>query len=169
MKNADNPIYLYQLLTFRNSELYMIECIDEKDFYINENKKILLFKTIELLKKYSIEKNIELTVEDLAEEKIDLDMLRNWLDTTSTSINSVEFLILWNFFDDVAFSIGSVFLGSEDRYSSCYSKLFHGNNLPAINTSGKKYTPEWDKEELEKIRQVMNSGMEIFEESATYY
>ncbi|MBP1046601.1 hypothetical protein I6N96_09905 [Enterococcus sp. BWM-S5] len=167
--NDEETVYLYQLLIYKQLKQYVIECIDEKDFYVSEQEKILLFQNKEDIEKYVKRNKIDLEESDMAEETIDLDKLAHWLNEKQIAFDNSEFLTLWNFFDDVSFSIKKIFIGNGNDYDNIYVKLFHGNNLPTINTSGKEYVPEWNDNEIIKIRNVMKAGLELFGDNICIY
>ena len=58
-------------------------------------------------------------------------------------------------------SISSDFLGNDDKLTTLYSKFVYGSNFPVLNTSGKVYTPCFDKEELAQIEEVKSDMLRI--------
>lgn len=165
----DDSTYFCQELVYRKSKLYVIEYMAEKDFYINVQNKILLFQNKKDIKKYTEKAKISIKEEDILEERINLDKLVNWLKEENSVVNNSEFLTLWNFFDDVSISIGKTFIGNNNDYDRVYTKLFYGNNLLAINTSGKEYNPEWNESEVIQFNRVMENGLKLFQENIEIY
>ncbi|MGX7263944.1 hypothetical protein [Enterococcus crotali] len=141
---------------YQKKKLLTVWYTDDKDGFVTKGRKILFFKN------YCIENRI---ICEENEVSFDIDWLIHWYVSNSEEINEKEMLDIWNIFTDLAYSIDEHFLGDEDNYNQVYSKLFYGNNLPTINKSGRIYTPDWSKEEIEEIRAVMKNGVELFERS----
>ena len=43
-----------------------------------------------------------------------------------------------------------------------YHKLFYGNHLPSMTPDGSEYIPQWNQEELDLLRAVLNEGLTLF-------
>lgn len=72
-------------------------------------------------------------------------------------------LEFWNIAGDLANSVNASFQGNlKDALTDhIYQKLFYGNNLPEINTSGRKYTPEFTEEEYTKLMDILADGVDL--------
>lgn len=79
-------------------------------------------------------------------------------------------LTMWNLIDDIANSLSVPFLGQRrtEQIDKIYDKLFFGNNLPAINTSGKTYTPVFTKAERKKLDEILRDGLLVVEHALSH-
>lgn len=66
-------------------------------------------------------------------------------------------LEIWNITTDLAESIGAAFTGSrrDALTDHIYEKLFYGSNLPAVNRSGKHYTPLFTPAERKRLLEIL--------------
>ncbi|MBP5438967.1 MAG: hypothetical protein J6Y30_13405 [Treponema sp.] len=67
----------------------------------------------------------------------------------------------WNIIDDLSKTLEIDFIGNHDDYTNLYSKFVYGSNILALNTSGKKYIPTFDKEEKIKIANVTEDMIKV--------
>ena len=133
---------------------------DDKDTIIMRNNSILSYSEASDLNEYcqnlGIITNTEIT-------EYNLDQFYEWLSSDKTNIDCKEFLNFWNIANDLAYSAGDIFYGDNDDAYNVYDKLFHGNNLPSVNTSPYKYIPVWPDDEIEVIEKAIQSGLSLFE------
>jgi len=95
----------------------------------------------------------------------DFDEVASWCQLpTAAGVNCKSFLNAWNFFDDLA----ELHDRRDTPYSmlsrakqQSYDKIFWGNNLPSLTPPGESFTPMWQAEELDGIRQVMEAGLAL--------
>lgn len=71
------------------------------------------------------------------------------------------FLDRWNVVGDIAKTLNLDFIGNHDDYTYLYSKFVYGSNIPALNTSGKKYIPTFDEEEKQQIENISKDMIRI--------
>jgi len=86
-------------------------------------------------------------------------------------VNCENILAVWNLFTDVSFSAKHSFLGDSKLrlIRKIYDKIFWGNNLPAITPKNEKYIPVWEKSEINKIKEILLQGYQIFEKVIKNY
>jgi hypothetical protein len=95
---------------------------------------------------------------------LDLDAVVAWLARPSTAPVDCELLLdAWNFFTDVASSVGVPFPDRGKAKDRVYDKLFHGNNLPVITPPGEHYTPTWSAQERTILGRVLSHGLSIWQ------
>lgn len=123
------------------------EC-EESLFLLDSKGNLLFWNAVEELKK------------NLPSISFDDDVTYYNFNTFEYS-DCEDFLNKWNIVDDLSKSIGMDFIGNDDDYTSLYSKFVYGSNIPALNTSGKKYVPKFSEEELEKIENVKKDMIKI--------
>lgn len=72
-------------------------------------------------------------------------------------------LEFWNIVGDLADSIKAPFCGNlqDDLTNEIYEKLFYGNNLPEINTSGQNYMPQFTDEEWRKLKEILLEAFSV--------
>ncbi len=175
---------LYYPLWYRldNKDRYLIwysveEVNEDLDgVVLDSNGKIRVFVSLDALAAYAQVENISLEVENIFPKQDELnlhnlDTVVKWLKAKHskteglTSINPNEFLTVWNLFTDVSRSTGGNFDIDRDFTKMIYSKLFWGNNLPAVTPEGKCYIPVWSRNEKKIIREVMSQGLKMFRNS----
>jgi hypothetical protein len=133
---------------------------DELDGFEVEDNRLIWFKQENNMKKFCYEKNISFSDEVIS---FDIEQLSAMIKYKPEEFDCKLILDMWNIFSDVSKSVNQHFIGDDDMAYNIYSKIFYGNNLPAINTSGKKYIPLWNKEELETIYEILYQGISILE------
>ncbi len=84
-----------------------------------------------------------------------------YLPSSETQQVDCEFLLnFWNLFTDIAHSIALEFEPTKTKQADkCYNKLFAGCNT-AVNVGN--YIPEFNRKELEFIRELMKRGIDIY-------
>lgn len=155
-------IYNIVVLTYDDIEYYIIWYSEDKEgFILKENtKKVMKFKNIDDAKKFAIKNNINLE-NHIAKINFNKDLLYQ------DDIDSKIILSFWNNISDLSKSLKVDFIGDDDTnedINNIYSKLFHGNNLPAyIGDRKRLYVPKWTKKEKSIIKQIVSQGLEILE------
>lgn len=78
-------------------------------------------------------------------------------------------LDFWNIVADIAHSNKVPFEGDKkDNLTNCvYDKLFYGNNLPEINTSGRTYVPQFTENEFKRLTAVLVEGVVLIKRIRT--
>ena len=128
---------------------------------MNHKGLVLVFRTYEALVSFAIAEKLSL------EQKFDpaffnLDVVEKWLSCKRPAqLDCVAFLNAWNLLADLSESIGGSFDPDKDKTRKIYSKLFWGNNLPAVTPAGKHYKPLWPGQESRIIRQVLRHGLSL--------
>lgn len=154
MMNVD--LYLTKLV-YNNREYYMLYIQDEKDRYLTDlNGNISFFTKKEEAMLYAETLNKTVIDDDIVfSYPADQCFLQN--------IDPIIALEFWNFFSDVAYSVGEKFWGDEkeDSINNLYAKLFYANNLPSIRGNGELYIPEWKDHEKRLLQIIIDSGMQI--------
>lgn len=139
---------------------YMLWFTGEDDGFISELSKPLLFSNFNDLDKYA--KNINIKLEsDLT--VYNFEAITNWIENPKSPSKYELFLDSWNFFNDLSKSTDSPFKGNFDSGNTVdvYNKLFYGLNLPTLKKNGEEFTPKWDEQEIEKLRDVLEDGISI--------
>jgi hypothetical protein len=118
------------------------------------------FATLSELIGYAGRHHISLCSED-DPRPLDLDRIRGWLGTLdSAAVECSSFLDAWNLFEDLASNVRGkrvyLGLGRDDR---AYYKLLYGCNLPVFTPPGKKFVPEWTRQEIKRMARVFVSGL----------
>lgn len=128
---------------------YLIWCTDESDYFLAKKGTVVHFSKKSLADKYCVEHAFgEPSFASYDFDSIDYK-------------NCNDFLGKWNIIDDLAKTLEIDFVGSHDEYTNLYAKFVYGSNLPALNTSDKKYVPVFDKEEQKQIETIINAMIEI--------
>jgi hypothetical protein len=96
----------------------------------------------------------------------DLEAVAAWLaDPHADTVICSEFLAAWNLFGDIARSCprsGVNFTDRDSHLGAVYEKLFYGNNLPSVTPPGEHYAPEWSRDEIAGLRDVLQEGLNMF-------
>lgn len=145
---------------YSKHKYYFIWKSDENDVFFTQNDKIIFWNDICSLSEFCEINNINFA--DEKEIVYNIDCCENWCNSISEDIDCSTILNLWNIFSDLHSSIGVEFEGSLEHYNSVYDKLFYGNNLPCINTTSKKYLPTFDDDEIQRIKEMMMKGINLF-------
>ena len=72
------------------------------------------------------------------------------------------YLDFWNIINDAMRSVEQDFIGDDKLYVGIYDKLFFGLNL-LIRPEDEKYIPVWSQEEILKLKEIMNMGIDFFD------
>jgi hypothetical protein len=156
----------YYNLRFRLDacEAYLIWFSDERDgVVLQADGKVPCFSCVDDLMQYAVLRNFSVDSEDA--NLHDLDAIARWLAGSATeTVECVNFLNIWNLFDDFSRSVAGNFDAERKLTNKIYDKLFWGNNLPAVTPVGKHYDPIWTKRELKIMREVLGVGLTLFRE-----
>ena len=99
-------------------------------------------------------------MQDDSEFLLDLDRLELWL-VDCGDFDPVLVMDAWNFFADLARSLGQSVDSQAEYENDIYEKLFFSLNLPAVNRGGLKYEPDWSEAQLDCIAEVMRTGLSL--------
>jgi hypothetical protein len=95
-------------------------------------------------------------------EILDLDKVNEWL-TTREEMNPQLILDAWNFFGDLARSVGKEIETRSAYEMDVYEKLFLSLNL--LTTDGPLYEPDWSETQLDCIADVIRNGQSLLSEA----
>jgi hypothetical protein len=157
----------YYILWYRldGSDSFLIWYSDEKDgVFVDADGFVPSFKDAGSLLKYAQERNIGVDTEGPV--LLNLDVLSRWLKENDVALidpNGVNGA--WNLFADVSHSIEGGFDANQRLTQKIYNKLFRGCNLPSVTPEGESYHPAWTKRELNIMRDVLSSGLQMFRSS----
>lgn len=155
----------YQLDTQKQYLVWVTDLeSDAKDIILLDAHGCLLtFNHLPSLYEYTMANQLTITEEPLT--LFDLDWIQNWThNPLASTVDCVAMLNAWNLFSDIWQSVKhgrSHFQAIEESNLAIYNKLFYGNNLPGIVPDGAHYIPEWDKDEISRIRDVLAAGLEM--------
>lgn len=157
-----NFVVEYYIVQFNDEKTlkYTIWYTNDKDGFVSEHGKILFFDCVESLKEFCDSKNIIIADDDKISCVYDFGYLKKWLLSPNDRFNCSTMLNFWNVISDASKSMDVVFIGDDkenEAVNQLYSKLFYGCNLPAINTSGKKYIPKWTQKEIDCLAEILSA------------
>ena len=92
-------------------------------------------------------------------EEYRIDEIEKWVNTESIEVDCRMILEFWNIVDDISESVKKSIYKRTDISERIYEKLFYGNNLKSINTSGREYVPKWSDEELEVLKNILKQAL----------
>lgn len=144
------------------SSFYCIWFTGNTDGFITEKGRLKYFYDNSELKDYCNTMKINL---QNSETRYDLDRISDKVFLDISEKDCCELIDCWNIFSDIARSVNEDFYGNKKELNDLYSKLFYGCNLQIINTSNKKYIPEWSEEERTFIDNIMINGINIVKKS----
>lgn len=128
------------------------------------DNRVPSFKTAADLLAYSEARG--LLVADEQPALHDLDAVAAWLaEPQGDTVACSDFLAAWNLFGDIARScpqFSASFADRDKQLRMVYEKLFWGSNLPSVTPPGEHYTPEWSRDEVTDIRQILQDGLDMF-------
>jgi hypothetical protein len=148
-------------ITLNYKSCYLIWCSDSLEKVLSINGMTPKFASFENLLKFSSLNKIEL-INEVA--YYNLDNIKLWCNSPTLKIEAKLFLNAWNLFGDLAAAYPESHLKYESltqKHIRQYNKLFYASNLPCINTTSKKFYPEWSPRELVNIRTIFLYGFEI--------
>lgn len=135
---------------------------NNEDCVYTSGGKVIVFLSEEKAR-YKAEK-LDITVTNTC--LYDLEHLFYWIEMHSKEMDCNFLIDFWNLFSDIAYSVGKELEPIKTRRSRrCYNKLFWGLNLPAVTPKNCVYEPVFTKKERKLIREIMHTGLEIFEKN----
>lgn len=151
-------------IRFEDRDGWLIWCSDKADgVLLDEQKRVLVFSTLEAVDLFAASQGIE--VRRSQTRCIDFDSSPG---NPVTPLDCDRALRLWNLVEDIERSQGNLKPVKDGANVSAYDKLFHGNNLPAVNQSGKTYVPSFSLEELEEFQNILKRGLRILKTQTTW-
>jgi hypothetical protein len=163
-------IFSYQLSSDVRYLIWVSNDEDSKnDRFVTDAQGIIpAFTSLEALQAYAAEKNLPLPTPS-STDPINFDSIVEWLSTNSDLPACDDLLNAWNAFSDMHSSIQRKSAFSEVNFTNkvIYDKIFWGNNLPAVTPEGEHYDPSWSADELETMKSIYTSGIDLFI-SSTY-
>lgn len=138
--------------------LYYFPDNSEKDFFVIDNDKILMFSKIESVISYTKEHNMKLYDPDV-DTLYDINQMESLCLHLDDKLNCSEVINFWNITDALCNSLNIVFIGNNKKYNYVYNELFGGCNT-AINAC--EYQPRWLKKDLNNIQDVLKICVSIF-------
>ena len=163
----DNEIELYYLvcLIHRDTVNYLLWFTGEIDgILVDKSGTAIVRNSLSAIKEFAVQNAINLS-DSLPSISL-LDGIAEWTENpTRANIDCSDFLNVWNMLDDILKSVAqSDFVPvANNSENAVYDKLFHGCNLPAINTSGQLYTPQWTDEEIGVLAKVFTYRFEMLD------
>lgn len=134
---------------------------DDDGVIVDSSKDVLVFTAPEDASTYAKANGILIKKE--APELHDLDIVDRWSNGQADETpRPDEILAAWNLLSDISSSVGEEFEKGEAGSGQIYEKLFLGNNLPSITPPGEQYTPVWEEDELQLMRNTLKKGLEVF-------
>lgn len=133
----------------------------ERDGFLMENGALMTFSSADHAQAY-LKTTFPTYTRPISVSIFDFTKLRLTANHEST-LDPCYILTMWNLIDDLAKSFDMPFLGQErtEQIDTIYDKLFFGNNLPAINTSGECYIPIFTKAEQKKLDEILWDGLSV--------
>ena len=160
MQTEDLQHYLCEFL-LSQKKCWVIWYSDMVDsLVVGASGKVMCFDTPELARAYANQNAIELSND--APMRYDFDRVERWARRRSAlRVDCVRFLAAWNMINDVLASRGGSprFSKLDSRMNKTYDKLFYGNNLPSVAPQGKRYTPQWSRQEVGSLAQLLRVGI----------
>jgi len=140
----------------------------EVDGFQTENNALVYFDSFEEAKQYCAQHEIRYVEDEVSKD--DIGKVEQWLsDGGGEDVDCDLLLRFWNSVTDLAATFGIEYIGNERMYTNIYEKLFYGNNLPTINTSGRTYISKWTEGELLALKEIIDIGVNLFAESFERY
>lgn len=146
---------------FHTASCYCIWYTADTDGFVTEEGKRKYSSQLSELYQYCDKNKINLN-EEITE--YNLNDLYKWISDHTTEIDCEYMLNIWNIIADIAHSVNKRFSGDNKDMTDIYTKLFCGNNLPCINTSGKEYVPVWSAYEFKQLTEIFRAGISILRE-----
>jgi hypothetical protein len=149
------------LVEFRYPEnsFYCIWCDTDIEVFLLVSEKLFYREQLGDVKEYCYVNEIGLLND--AATIYNVGEIEKWANSNLKEIDVSQILTFWNIIDDYAKALEIEFSGNKDEMWDIYEKIFYGNNLPSINTSGSLYKPKWTKKELLLIKGVIEEGLDL--------
>ncbi len=134
---------------------------DENRVYTSDGK-VVSFPSEEKAHRKADELNINITDTCF----YDVERLIYWFTMHQKEMDCNFLIDFWNLFSDIAYCVGKELEPVRTRrIKRCYNKLFWGLNLPAVTPENCEYEPVFTKRERKLIREIMRTGLEIYEKN----
>ncbi len=157
----------YYKLWYRlnNKDSFLIRYSNSNDRILtNKKEKILNFSSKQELNVYAFEN--ALIIEPEEPTLYDLDAVVEWIKVgDEKSIDCNECNSAWNLFEDVSQSVKIIFNSNEEAINNVYDKLFWGCNPLSVTPKSKSINPEWNKIEINILKNILSNGIKMFMES----
>jgi hypothetical protein len=159
-------LYFACRVRMNGSDAFVIWYQDDRDGFVRKHdERLLVADSVESLAEAAAEISVTLVPDETTD--YDFDRLRAWCEHANpASLEYATLLNAWNFFDDLARlneNPDSNFAKLSRSAETVYDKIFWGNNLPSVTPGGERFVPMWEADELDTIRQVMESGLALLE------
>jgi len=128
----------------------------EDGVLMDEQKRILVFASVDALEWHATRNGIRASRSQ--SKRVDFD---SPFSEFAAPQDCDRALCMWNLDEDMERSLGVLKPVESGVSVSAYDKLFHGNNLPAVNQSGNAYIPTFSGEELAEIQSIQARGLRI--------
>lgn len=148
------------VLIFNEKKYYCIWYSNEQNGFIKELNKVKYFNNMNQLNKYAANQNIKMESEKTT---FSIDYAITWLNNEIKEVDCKYILNYWNIIGDLADSFNEKYYGNirKEILNKIYNKLLFGNNLEALTPEGKEYIPNWEKEEINEITNIVKDGLRI--------
>lgn len=149
--------YLTKLI-YKNTNIFLIWYSDDQDGFLLFQRKLLMFQNYNDVKAFVEEQRICLEDEMAV---IDLSKICEFMNNIDLSENCSNLINIWNFFGDLANSLGEDFVGNHEEgfIMDIYQKLFYGSNLMVLRNE--EYHPMFSDEEKRKCNEIFINGLSI--------
>lgn len=135
---------------------------NSQDCVYTSGGKIIVFPSEEKARKKAHE--LDINIADTCFYNV--ERLIYWSETHSKEMDCNFLIDFWNLYSDIAYSVGKKLESVRTRRSDrCYNKLFWGLNLPAVTPENCEYKPVFTKRERKLIKEILCTGLEIFEKN----
>ena len=153
----------YTVVFIINQHEFYTIWICDKEIFVTDFGKILLFKNEADVRKYAIEHNLPLSDEECTVYNV--DGVNQWVLSGNSSVDCDKILNFWNIVQDVARTVDTKFLGDKQtsKIDRIYNMLFYGTNILA-DEDDELYIPEWSEVQLELLRKIILDGVRILQE-----
>lgn len=150
-------------LVYDAKECFVVYYSADIDGFLMQNGALIAFSSADSAQAY-LKSAFPTYTRPISSSVFDFTGLRP-AEGNESPLDPCYILTMWNLIDDLAKSLDLPFLGQQrtEQIDTIYEKLFFGNNLPAINTSGKIYIPVFTKAERKKLDKILRDGLMIVE------
>ncbi|WP_162847149.1 hypothetical protein [Mucilaginibacter gracilis] len=144
-------------LKFQFQSIYIIWILDEVDtVLLDEQSKIIGFKTVDELHVFLEKNNMQLTDEVSC---VDVGKVQRWIVSPNKNIDYLTFLDTWNLFIDISESLNIAYLGDKKGAvrNSVYNKLFDRAG-PFITQDSSAI---FNEKEIVVLAKIMENGFDL--------
>jgi hypothetical protein len=152
--------YYGVLVRIEGSYRWLLWYTNEIDGLHVDNGRFPAFDSAESLAEYAAARGIVVNAGEAAVH--DIDRVVEWLlRPAAPTIDSAQFLTVWNLLQDAARSAGSDLADRDDVANSAYEKLFRAGGPQWSSQSEDAGSQEWSPEEVQRIAQVLKLGLDL--------